>query len=103
MNKVFCYIHCKRILGRKNDENAKLRLYYYLGYYLLPSLILGHVDFFGNLTGDSIAFIYPDLKHVLLGTFTKGQLSLGQLCYVANIRFVKADFPKLTYTPTGQV
>ena len=34
--------------------------------------VIGHVDFFGNLTGDSIAFIYPDLKHVLLGTFTKG-------------------------------
>jgi len=66
------------------------------------SYITGHVDFFGNLTGDSIAFIYPDLKHVLLGTFTKGRLSLGQLCYVTNIRFIKADFPKLTYTPTGQ-
>ena len=35
-------------------------------------LVIGHVDFFGNLTGDSIAFIYPDLKHVLLGTFSKG-------------------------------
>ena len=67
------------------------------------SYMTGHVDFFGNLTGDSIAFIYPDLKHVLLGTFTKGQLSLGQLCYVSTIRFIKADFPKLSFTPTGEV
>jgi hypothetical protein len=52
----------------------------------------------GNLTGDSIAFIYPDLQHVLLGTFTKGQLSLGQLCYVSTISFVKAEFPKVTFT-----
>jgi len=62
------------------------------------SYITGHVDFLGNLTGDSIAFIYPDLKHVLLGTFTKGQLSLGQLCYVTTISFIKAEFPKVTFT-----
>ena len=66
--------------------------------YLLFFGNIGHVDFFGNLTGDSIAFIYPDLKHVLLGTFTKGQLSLGQLCYVATINFIKDDFPKVTFT-----
>ena len=43
------------------------------GSHISPFLCnIGHVDFFGNLTGDSIAFIYPDLKHVLLGTFTKG-------------------------------
>ena len=42
------------------------------GSHISPFFVIGHVDFFGNLTGDSIAFIYPDLKHVLLGTFTKG-------------------------------
>ena len=42
------------------------------GSHISPFIVIGHVDFFGNLTGDSIAFIYPDLKHVLLGTFTKG-------------------------------
>jgi len=62
------------------------------------SYITGHVDFLGNLTGDSIAFIYPDMLHVLLGTFTKGQLSLGQLCYVSTISFINAEFPKVTFT-----
>ena len=31
-------------------------------------------------------------------TITKGQLSLGQLCYVAAISFIKAEFPKVTFT-----
>ena len=38
------------------------------------------------------------MLHVLLGTFTKGQLSLGQLCYVSTISFINAEFPKVTFT-----
>ena len=55
------------------------------GSHISPFFVIGHVDFFGNLTGDSIAFIYPDLKHVLLGTFTKGKFFIMSTEFNKNI------------------
>ena len=36
--------------------------------------IVGYVDYEGRLTGDDIAYIYPDYKTVLHGTFNDGNL-----------------------------
>ena len=60
--------------------------------------LYGPVDFFGQLGGDSVAYLYPDLQHCIFGTFIKGQLSLGQFCYVATIKFNKGYLPGLTCT-----
>ncbi len=43
------------------------------------------VDVSGSLSGEDIAFIYPDLKTALVGTFIHGQLLIGQTCFVRNI------------------
>ena len=68
------------------------------------TFLTGHVDFFGHLTGDKVAFVYPDLKHALLGTFTKGQMAVAQFCYVSSIRFIKGHLPELTFTtPMGPI
>lgn len=58
----------------------------------------GCVDFFGQMTGDSIAYIYPDLKHCIVGSFNKSHLSIGQFCYISTIRFLKGHMPSLTFT-----
>ena len=58
----------------------------------------GPVDYFGHWSGNQIAYIYPDLKHCLLGSYTKGRLEVAQFCYVASIRFIKGHIPHLTYS-----
>ena len=63
------------------------------------SYLTGQADFFGHLTGDNIACLYPDLKHTINGTFTKSKLSVGQFCYVSTVRFIRGHLPELTFTP----
>ena len=43
---------------------------------LLPGggCVVGDVDSLGEHSGDSIAYIYPDLSTALLGTFHQGEL-----------------------------
>ena len=60
----------------------------------------GSVDIFGHLSGNQIAYVYPDLKHCLLGSYTKGHLDVAQFCYVASIRFIKGYIPYLTFSQT---
>ena len=64
------------------------------------SYLTGSADYFGNLTGEQIAFLYPDLKHVLFGIFTKSNLSVAQFCYVTTVRFIKGHLPELTFSTT---
>lgn len=41
-------------------------------------LIVGEVNRHGDLTGDNIAYIYPDMKTVIAGKFSKNVLISGQ-------------------------
>ena len=36
----------------------------------------------GNLIGDNIAFLFPDLKTALVGTFVKNQMIMAQTCFI---------------------
>lgn len=40
------------------------------------------MDCTGHLIGDNIAFLYPDLKTALVGTFVKGQMIMAQTCFI---------------------
>ncbi len=51
----------------------------------MSCLYLFKVDVSGSLSGEDIAFIYPDLKTALVGTFIHGQLLIGQTCFVRSI------------------
>lgn len=62
------------------------------------SMMTGQADFFGQMSGDGIAFIYPDSRHALRGTFSKGQLTVCQFCYVSTVRFIKGHLPEVTFT-----
>ena len=70
--------------------------------------IIGEVDVTGNLIGDNIAFLYPDLKTVLLGTFIKHRMAIGQTCFVqmvtlrneiCHLRFTNARGPLFSFDP----
>ena len=89
---TFCYASQVGVLARGNWEGVTWK-FMEGGTYLY-----GPVDFFGQLGGDSVAYLYPDLQHCIFGTFIKGQLSLGQFCYVATIKFNKGYLPGLTCT-----
>jgi len=66
--------------------------------------LIGRADMMGCLTGDDIAFLYPDLKTALLGTFIKGQMKVAQTAFVKSVTHRKhADgLMHLTFTePRG--
>jgi hypothetical protein len=63
------------------------------------AFLQGQVDIFGHMSGDKIAYIYPDLKHILVGSFVKGQLSVATFCFIVGVRFNKGNLPDLTFTP----
>ena len=44
--------------------------------------LVGQVDSMGSMSGDNIAFLYPDLRTALYGTFIKGRMSVAQTCFV---------------------
>ena len=48
--------------------------------------VVGRVDEDGELTGPDLAYIYPDLTTVLVGTFKKGELVSGQVSSLASVR-----------------
>ena len=50
--------------------------------------VIGKVDDKGDLTGQDIAFIYPDVRTAIKGQFTCGVLESGQECRVTSSRQV---------------
>lgn len=44
--------------------------------------LVGRADATGNMTGDNIAFLYPDLRTALYGTFINGKMAVAQTCFV---------------------
>ena len=48
--------------------------------------MVGRVDEDGELTGPDLAYIYPDLTTVLVGTFKKGELVSGQVSSLVSVR-----------------
>ena len=47
--------------------------------------LLGQVDTLGLLSGECIAFLYPDLRTSLYGSFIKGKMSVAQTCFVKSV------------------
>ena len=47
--------------------------------------VVGKVDIDGKLTGSNIAYLYPDFKTVLLGSFRNGQLVCTQQCQIIKV------------------
>ena len=47
--------------------------------------LVGHVDSIGTLSGAGVAFIYPDLRTALYGSFIKGIMSVAQPCFVKSV------------------
>ena len=47
--------------------------------------LLGQVDSLGTMSGESIAFLYPDLRTALYGSFLKGKMSVAQTCFVKSV------------------
>lgn len=46
----------------------------------------GHLDSHGRMTGDSVSFIYPDLKTVLTGKFENGFMKEAKEAKVKGFR-----------------
>ena len=47
--------------------------------------LVGQADPLGNITADNIAFLYPDLRTALYGTFIKGKMTVAQTCFVKGV------------------
>ena len=47
--------------------------------------LVGQADTMGLMTGDNIAFLYPDLRTSLYGSFIKGKMSVAQTCFVKSV------------------
>lgn len=68
------------------------------------SCLVGRSDgSWSALSGDHIAFLYPDLRTALVGTFIEGRLTLAQTCFVSSVTIRKVDnLAFLTFTdPRG--
>ena len=50
--------------------------------------LVGLTDHLGDLTGDNIAFLYPDFSTAILGHFQKGILVRGKAARVTGISFI---------------
>ena len=48
--------------------------------------VVGKVYIDGKLTGANIAYIYPDFKTILLGSFRDGQLVCTQQCQITKVK-----------------
>ena len=62
------------------------------------SFLVGPVDMFGNLTGDKIIYVYPDFQCAMTGSFTKGQVTVGQFCYVTGVRMHRGQLPEISHS-----
>ena len=57
-----------------------LRGLHWVGHYDNSGFTVGRVDDEGELTGDDIAYIYPDFKMAIKGKFIEGELIEGYQC-----------------------
>ena len=64
-------------------------------------VIYGHVDEHGEMTGDNIAFIYPDMRTAIMGKFEKGKLISGKEVEVVAMRNVDGIMEVAFTQPTG--
>ena len=51
--------------------------------------VAGHADPEGRLSGDDIAYVYPDYRTALVGTFADGVLVSAQAATVTSLTFEK--------------
>ncbi len=55
------------------------------------------VDCTGHFIGDNIAFLFPDLKTALVGTFVKGAMVMAQTCFIQLVA-VRNEVCQLKFT-----
>jgi len=53
--------------------------------------LVGHTDLMGFMNGDDIAFLYPDLKTALVGTFVMNEMKVAQTAFLLSITLRKHD------------
>ena len=59
--------------------------------------IVGQTDDQGDLTGENIAYLYPDFSTAIFGEFRKGMLVRGKAARVTGISFIEGVlWPKFT-------
>ena len=109
------YLHCKFHQGYihgpaklfSKDKDLKMVGWYSKGvlsglvWYFLTGggFLVGHVDLMGSLTGDGIAFLYPDLKTALVGSFIKSQMKVTQTAFLKSVTHRRHDgLAYLTFT-----
>jgi len=73
-------VNILRSMGRY--YRGVLRGWYWQGHYDFSGFTFGKVDDEGKLTGDDIAYIYPDFKMAIRGKFIDGVLVEGHQCDV---------------------
>jgi len=73
-------VHILRSMGRY--YRGVLRGWHWQGHYDFSGFTVGKVDDEGKLTGDDIAYIYPDFKMAIRGKFVDGILVEGHQCDV---------------------
>ena len=59
------------------------------------------VDLAGFLSGDDIAFVYPDLRTAIIGTFVQGRLLIGQTCFLHSVAMEDAIICPYFTIPAG--
>ena len=64
--------------------------------------LLGQADFLGAMSGESVAFLYPDLRTALYGSFIKGKMSVAQTCFVKSI-IIRRQGRKYRKDSTNQI
>ena len=63
--------------------------------------LVGEVGVMGTMIGDDIAFLYPDRRTALLGTFAKGKMLVAQTAFV-QMATVRDEICQLKFTqPRG--
>jgi len=78
------------------------RGWWWFGHYEGSGWTVGKMDKTGELTGDDIAYIYPDMKMALKGRFEKGVLVRGQICELIGCYEENDVFIPVFSQPSGQ-
>ena len=63
--------------------------------------LIGKVDSAGELTGDDIAFVYPDFRAAIKGEFSDGVLKSGQECRVISSKQIGGVIVPIYSKPCG--
>jgi len=92
--------HILRRFGR--HYRGVLRGWFWQGHYDNSGWTVGRVDDKGELTGDDIAYIYPDMKNAIKGKFHNCGLVEGHMCELIGCYEENDVFIPVFSQPSGQ-